>query len=219
MNAPALAVSIAAALALSAACARSHTPVLAAAPLAALQSIERSPDRVGAQIYEGNVFPLDPNRPDPLFRYGAPGAARLRSLRFHTRDVRAGRGRSRGAERAAYRGLRRHPRGSGAQAVGLWSSVEVSGKHVKFTTSAQGEIRSAEEEVTEPVVAGPTMFGFILSRWDELTAVAPTLFEFDSASRKILEYSGRVPPLEKVGDKLRALDARVTYAFRAAEFQ
>jgi hypothetical protein len=50
-------------------------------------------------------------------------------------------------------------------------------------------------------------------------AVAPTYFEFDTTTRKILEYTGRVPPLESVNDRLHTLDARVAYRFVAADFR
>ena len=50
-------------------------------------------------------------------------------------------------------------------------------------------------------------------------AVAPTYVQFDTTSRRILEYTGRVPPLEQVGNRLKTLDARVAYAFVAPAFR
>lgn len=43
--------------------------------------------------------------------------------------------------------------------------------------------------------------------------------EGDTATRRILEYSGRVPPLERVNGRLKALDARVRYTFNAPAFR
>jgi hypothetical protein len=48
--------------------------------------------------------------------------------------------------------------------------------------------------------------------------VSPTYFHFDTRSRRILEYTGRVPPLQRRGDSLATLDARVAYSFVAPAF-
>lgn len=50
-------------------------------------------------------------------------------------------------------------------------------------------------------------------------AVAPTYFQFDSKTKRILEYTGRVPPFEDRDGRLTTLDARVAYTFRTAEFR
>ena len=50
-------------------------------------------------------------------------------------------------------------------------------------------------------------------------AVAPTYFHFDSATRQVRSYEGRMPPLERVGDELHTLDARVKYAFYVAQYR
>ena len=130
-----------------------------------------------------------------------------------------------------------------------------------FTLIDGGREAISHENVQDPVVAGPTMFGFILAHWDELNRgiampirfavlergetlgfvldkvaeadgrttirmkptsllvgllVDSTYFHFD---RRVLEYTGRVPPLERVNDRLRTLDARVQYTFVAPEFR
>src|SRR5262249_11818346 len=142
---------------------------------------------------------------------------------------------------------------------------EVSHGRATFTLNEGGHVTTAREELTDPVVAGPTMFGYILAHWDDLMsgaslpirfavlerhetigfvldlvdsptpgrtvirmkpssflirmAIAPTYFEFDTASRKILEYTGSVPPFETIDGRLQTLDARVAYRFVAADFR
>ena len=147
---------------------------------------------------------------------------------------------------------------------GLAGSVEVDGDQLRFTLRKDGKTSTATETVGAPLVAGPTMFGFIVHHWDDLAAgrtvplrfavlennrsigfvlervaqdsdrltirmtasnwlvrrfVAPTFFYFDASTRKVLGYDGRVPPLERVNDELRSLDARVRYTHYAATFR
>ena len=148
--------------------------------------------------------------------------------------------------------------------TGVSASVAVSNGRATFTLREGENEKTADEIVRDPVVAGPTMFGFILTHWDQLTngatipirfavlergetigfvldkasdkdgrtiirmrpssmlvrlAAATTYFQFDSVSRQIIEYTGRVPPLEHVNDRLETLDARVQYTFVAPAFQ
>jgi hypothetical protein len=228
-----------------------------------LLTAQQSPFSMGDQIYEGRVYSLD-GRPEPLFRY---------ERRVHTID-----------DSVASAHLTYDP--SGAVVViqsathtprydlvradlihsqtGALASVMVDGRNLTFTLTEGGHVSIAHERVSDPVVAGPTMFGYILAHWDELMsgamlpirfavlergetigftlakvesatgrttirmrpsnlairmALAPTNFEFDTATRKILEYTGRVPPLETVNERLHTLDARVAYRFVAAEFR
>jgi hypothetical protein len=133
-----------------------------------------------------------------------------------------------------------------------------------FTLQEDGKSSVASERVTAPVVSGSTMFGYIVTHWDELMrgaslpirfavierketigftlarvdasqgrtairmtpsnwlmklAVPSTSFEFDTTTRKVLEYTGRVPPMEVVNGALKTLNARVTYEFRAPAFR
>ena len=148
--------------------------------------------------------------------------------------------------------------------TGVSGSVEVTGNQLTFTLVEDGKSSVTTEQVSAPVVSGPTMFGYIVTHWNELMrgeslpirfviierketigfklarvdapvgrtairmtpsnwlmklAVPSTSFEFDTATRKVLEYTGRVPPMEVVNGALKTLDARVTYEFKAPAFR
>ena len=49
--------------------------------------------------------------------------------------------------------------------------------------------------------------------------VDPLRVEFDSTSRNVVRYVGRVPPLQRVDGKLSALDARVDYTMHTHAYQ
>ena len=258
-------IAAASVLLLSMACARRdsrhHLP---AEPAAELAAIQQSPERTGARIYEGKVFSLDSTRTAPLFRYDRRVRATASGfVSTHiTRDP---------ADSVVVTQIAEHDsayvvtRASLIQKQsGLTGSVDVAGDRLHFTLVKDGKLSTATESAIAPLVAGPTMFGFILKHWNELTSgrtvplrfavlelnksigfvlervaeqpdrltirmtasswlvrrfVAPTYFYFDPATKKVLGYDGRVPPLEQVGDDLRTLDARVHYTHYAAVYQ
>lgn len=247
------------------ACANGMVPqTLAPQAQRTITAAQQSPASSGDQVYEGQVYALD-GRPALLFRY---------ERRVHTV------GRDLVSTHLTYdptgavvviQSAVHTPRYELVRAdlihgqSGASGSVEVSGQQVTFRLNEGGRVSTAHENLTDPVVSGPTMFGYILAHWDELMsgaslpirfavlersetigfaldkvesaspgrtvirmkpsnvlvriAVAPTYFEFDTATRRILEYTGRVPPLETVNDRLRTLDARVAYHFVAADFR
>ncbi len=136
--------------------------------------------------------------------------------------------------------------------TGTQVEVRVQGQQLRYG-SLSG--KHAEETVSDPVVVGPTLFGFIAAHWDSLVAghplavrfvvtdsqttygftlrhletratetefvmegaglvslgVKPQHFVFDSAKRRIIRYTGRVPPRRDTGGSLQDLDARVEY--------
>ncbi|HJZ73737.1 MAG TPA: hypothetical protein VKE51_18475 [Vicinamibacterales bacterium] len=248
---------------LLAACGGLASRPLAPHALDRLVDIETRPDATGEQIYEGRVYALD-GRTDPLFRYerrvvdagtavtsthithDPSGAVVVVQSAVHSRSY------------ALQRADLIH------RQTGTSASVVVANGEAAFTLNDGERERTSHERVADPVVAGPTMFGFILAHWNELVsgaplpirfavlergeslgfvldrvdgpegltvirmkptsvlvrlAVAPTYFQFDTASRQILEYTGRVPPLERSGDRLTTLDGRVAYTFRAPAFR
>jgi len=248
-----------------AACARS-TPrgALAVAPAAELAAIQRAPDRSGERIYEGRVFSRDSTRTAPLYWYDRRvRAAGDQLISTHiTRDSAGSVVVTQAAEHDANYAL--HRANLIQRQSGLAGSVEVVGKELRFTLVKDGRVSTATESADAPLIAGPTTFGFIVTRWDALQRgeavpvrfavlemnksigfvlervgedggrttirmsasswlvrrfLAPTYFYFDSASRKVVGYDGRVPPLEQVGDELRTLDARVRYTHVAASFR
>jgi hypothetical protein len=48
--------------------------------------------------------------------------------------------------------------------------------------------------------------------------VDPLRVEFDSSSRNVVRYVGRVPPMQRMDGKLSALDARVDYTMHARAY-
>jgi hypothetical protein len=246
-------------------CASGTTPLpLAPQARRTIDAVQQLPASAGAQVYEGQVFALD-GRPMPLFHY----ERRVRATDDGLVSTHVTYDPSRmvvviqSASHTPGYDLVRADLLHGQS--GVSGFVEVSERAVAFTLNEGGHATTAREELTDPVVAGPTMFGYILAHWDDLMggatlpirfavierretigfildkvdsatpgrtvirmkpsnllirmAIAPTFFEFDTATRKILEYTGRVPPLEAVEGRLRTLDARVAYRFTAADFR
>ena len=228
-----------------------------------LIDLQRQPTTAGEQIYEGRVYALD-GRPEPLFRYERrvqKTGDNVTSTHI-THDAEDGVVVVQSAVHARDYTLRRADLIHGQS--GISASVVASNGQATFTLNDGERQTTSTEQIDAPLVAGPTMFGFIQQHWNELAggrslpirfavlergesigfmldtvdapagrtivrmrptsalirlAVASTYFQFDSKSRQILEYTGRVPPLEDVGGQLTTLDARVSYTFRATEFR
>ena len=66
---------------------------------------------------------------------------------------------------------------------------------------------------------GQTTFLISPSHWLIRLAVAPLTVVFDSHTKALLRYQGRVPPQQQVGGQLRDLDARVDYQMHAAFYR
>ena len=135
---------------------------------------------------------------------------------------------------------------------------------MRYQLNQGGKVSAATEEVTDPVVTGPSLHGFILRHWDTLTsgrklpvrmivlsqkqrygfmiehaaaargstaftitpssllvrlALDPLRVEFDSATRNVVRYRGRVPPMQLVDGKPEALDADVAYTMLVARYR
>jgi hypothetical protein len=75
------------------------------------------------------------------------------------------------------------------------------------------EIRMAEQR------DGQTSFRITPSHWLTRLAIAPLTVVFDSATKNVLRYEGRVPPLRDDFGKLATLDARVDYTLHAAQYR
>ena len=67
--------------------------------------------------------------------------------------------------------------------------------------------------------AGRTSFSITPSDWLVRLALKPLTVTFDSATRNVVRYEGRVPPMRGVDGKLKALDARVDYTMAAAAYR
>lgn len=245
------------------ACAGTRPRPLSADARAQLDRIEHGPVSTGEQIYEGRVFALD-GRTDALFTY----ERRVRQdggLTTSTHITHDPSGAVVVVQRASHTStydLRRADLLHGQS--GVTASVVIVGSEAIYTLHNGVRTTTSREAVADPVVAGPTLFGFILAHWEALTggatipirfavlergeslgfvlasvngpqgrtiirmtpsnplvrlAVSPTYFQFDTRSRQILEYTGRVPPFERRGDTLATLEARVAYQFVAPTFR
>lgn len=246
-----------------AACAGIAPHPLAAPQLQRLLELEQSPAVSGDQVYEGRVYALD-GRPNPLFSYERRvkgGGSSVTSTHITHDPTGAVVVMQCAAHTPTYELQRADMihRQTGATA-----SVVMMGEEAVYTLNDGTHETTARERLEAPLVAGPTMFGYILAHWAALTrgetlpirfavlergesigfalerveapegrtiirmkptslvvrlAVAPTYFQFDTASRRILEYTGRVPPLEQIDGQLETLDARVAYSFVAPAFR
>lgn len=66
---------------------------------------------------------------------------------------------------------------------------------------------------------GQATFSITPSSWLVRLAIAPLQVTFDNATRHVLRYEGRVPPMREVDGKLKALDARVVYTDHALRYR
>jgi hypothetical protein len=143
-------------------------------------------------------------------------------------------------------------------------TVSADGQRLDYELQRGGKTTRRSESIRAPAVAGPSLHGFILQRWDRLVAgdavdvrmivlakttsygfrirlhsqregrtaftvtptnwfvrlaVAPLTVAFDSSTRQVLRYEGRVPPLRVVDGRAREFDARVDYTMRTATYR
>jgi hypothetical protein len=66
---------------------------------------------------------------------------------------------------------------------------------------------------------GTTSFTITPSSIFVRLAIAPLTVTFDDATRNVVRYEGRVPPLREVQGKLEAFDARVDYTMAVASYR
>jgi len=258
--------TLAAVFGVLAACACAGPTKLDAAGAARLESLRQSPESAGALIYQGTVFAQDSPAAPPLFTYErrvkntATGLSSAHITREPSGEVLI----SEQAQFTAAYGLQRFDAIN--RQVGYSGSVVLSngGRHLEYQLNENGKITVASEDVTDPVVTGPSLHGFILHHWGDLAqgktipvrmivmktketygfeirllaqaegrmsfsvtprhllvrlAVAPLVVTFDSATRNVVRYEGRVPPMRLEGGKLRELDARVDYTMNVAVYR
>ena len=239
---------------------------LDAAGNAQLAQQRQSPDSAGVLIYRGTTFLRKAPTAEPLFHYERRVGTTSRGLSAShaTSDPR---GELLIVETAEYSPSYALQRFDVANKQGGFSGsvlVSADGHHLDYIVNDNGRVSSAKEDVREPVVTGPSMFGFILKNWDFLKAgntigvrmvvlrekttygfdvrfeqetngqtsfsivpssfiirmaIAPLRVVFDSTSRNVRRYEGRVPPMETAAGKLKDLDARVDYTMVASSYR
>lgn len=162
-------VPIAATLVLLAAL--SHAQPGAPTP-ATLNTLRLAPETAGALVYRGDTFAQSTPAGAPLYRYErrvlmtATGS----SASHLTSDPS---GRLIIAETARVSPNYTLERFEVVnQQAGFTGSVEVSngGRHLVYELNDHGARSKTTEEVADPVVSGPSLFGFILQNWEPLKA-------------------------------------------------
>jgi hypothetical protein len=143
--------------------------------LAKLEALQASPEPAGALVYWGATFPQKtPSAADPLYRYErrVVAAPTEWSASHITRDPA---GRVIILESATLTPLYEMRRFEAVnQQVGFSGTVQLSndGRHLTYELNDNGKVSKATEVVSDPVVSGPSLFGFILKNWKPLQAGA-----------------------------------------------
>lgn len=140
------------------------------AALTRLDALQRSPETAGALVYRGETYALKAPAGSPLYRYERrvqPTANGLSAS--HLTSDPSGRLLIVESSRVSAGYALQRFEVVNLQA-GFSGSVEVSqdGHHLEYELNTHGTLSKASEDVADPVVTGPSMFGFILHHWDEL---------------------------------------------------
>jgi hypothetical protein len=142
------------------------------ASLVRLQTLQQSPAQTGELIYKGDTYAQQDSSGQPLFRYERRIATTPAGLTAShlTRNPAGELIVIEAAQVGSDYALQRFETVN--QQSDFSGSVEVSadGRQLHYSLLEQGEVSSADEQVDEPVVAGPSMHGFILQHWDQLKA-------------------------------------------------
>ncbi len=121
----------------------------------------------GTRVYEGSVYGPEGT---PMFRYTRDSRTGGRAWTSIHRSVRADDGEPvvvQAAEHDASYALHRYVEDH--QQLGVRSEVVVlDGGTVIFESHERGRVRRRSEPLRAPVVTGPTLFGFVSTRWDRL---------------------------------------------------
>lgn len=231
-----------------------------------LDTLQKTPDAAGTLVYRGAVFAQHRGSAQPLFNYErrVSSAGSIMTAAHITQDAAGTVIITETAQLTPGYGLKRFDAVN--RQMGSSGSVLVSddGNHLEYSVTVDGKTTTAKEEVSAPLVTGPSLHGFILKNWEALSsskklsvrmivlakmetygfdirrereesgnttfsitpssflvrlAVAPLSVTFDTASKQVVRYEGRVPPMEVVDGKLKDLDARVNYTSVAPSYR
>lgn len=151
------------------------TPAQAVQPaLAKLEALRLSPESAGALVYRGDTFAQRTADGAPLYRYErrvvtAPSGLTASHITSDPTGsvviVESS------VVSPAYEVQRFEVTN---QQSGFSGAVQVSngGRHLEYDLIDNGKVSKASEEVSDPVVCGPSLFGYILKHWDPLQAGA-----------------------------------------------
>jgi hypothetical protein len=161
-------LAVTAALLTAAAChAQLPQPVLSR-----LETLQTKPESAGALVYQGSTFPQRQPAGNPLFRYErrvldtatGPTASHITSDLAGRVIILESATLSSAYEVRRFEVTNRQS--------GFTGSVQVSsdGRHLEYELNDNGKVSKASEDVSAPVVCGPSLFGFILKLWEPLKA-------------------------------------------------
>lgn len=143
---------------------------LGQAALARLAALQASPESAGALVYRGATFAQRAPAGDPLYRYERrvlPVADGLNAS--HLTSDPAGRVIIvESATLSAHHALQRFEAVNQQAGLAGWAQLSPDGRHLTYELNDNGKISTATEEVSDPVISGPSMFGFILKHWESL---------------------------------------------------
>lgn len=137
-----------------------------------LEALQTAPESAGSLVYRGDTFAQRTPAGAPLYRYERrvlPTSTGLTASHI-TRDP-AGRVLiTETAQVSPHYATQRFEAVN--QQSGFSGSVQISngGRHLEYELNNNGKISTASEDVSDPVVCGPSLFGFILKHWDPLVA-------------------------------------------------
>ena len=139
-----------------------------------LEALQVSAETAGTLVYRGDTFIQRAPVGAPLFRYERRVLTNPNGLTAShiTRDPA---GRVIIAESAQVSPSYETQRFEATnQQSGFTGSVQISkgGRHLEYELNDNGKLSTASEDVVDPVVCGPSLFGFILNNWDPLLAGA-----------------------------------------------
>jgi hypothetical protein len=89
---------------------------------------------------------------------------------------------------------------------------------VRFIALAEKKTYGFDIRLAE-MASGHTSFSVTPSNFLVRLALDPLTVEFDSSSRNVVRYVGRVPPKQEINGKLIPLDARVDYTMKVAHYR
>lgn len=135
-----------------------------------LEALQAAPDSAGILVYRGATFAQRITAGNPLYRYERRVLAAPTGLNVsHITSDPTGRVIIvESATLTTQYEIRRFE--VTHQQAGFTGSVEVSqgGRHLAYELNDNGKVTKAIEEVSDTVVSGPSMFGFILQNWNRL---------------------------------------------------
>ena len=137
-----------------------------------LDTLQAAPESAGTLVYRGDTFTQRTPAGAPLYRYERRVLATPKGLTAsHITSDPAGRVII--AESALISPDYEIQRFEATnQQSGVTGSVQISkgGRHLEYELNDNGKISTASEDVSDLVVSGLSLFGFILKNWDQLVA-------------------------------------------------